>query len=368
MASGSTFRAPESNLPASMVMGPPSFRIRDRLVGEGQPCFIVAEVAQAHDGSLGTAHAFIDAAADAGADAVKFQTHIADAESTPGEPFRIKFSKQDASRYDYWRRMEFTEGQWRGLASHADDRGIVFLSSPFSTAAIELLERLDIAAWKIGSGETSNLPTLERLAATKKPVLLSSGMSDWSELDQATGLLVQRGAPVGIYQCTTAYPCPPERVGLNVIAELRARYGVPVGLSDHSGTIYAGLAAASLGASMLEVHITFSRRAFGPDVPASITIEELAELVRGTRFIERALANPVDKAAVASEFADMRKLFTKSVVLARDLPASHQLAEIDLDLRKPGSGWPAARMQELVGRRLKRALPALHLVSESDLE
>jgi len=339
-----------------------------RPVGRGAPCLVVAEVAQAHDGSLGTAHAFIDAAADAGADAVKFQTHIAAAESSPGEPFRVKFSRQDANRYDYWRRMEFSEEQWAGLASHAAERDILFMSSPFSLAAVELLERLDVPGWKIGAGETSNVPMLNRLAATRKPVLLSSGMSGWAELDKAVATLREGGTPVGVYQCTTAYPCPPERLGLNVLAELRARYGCPVGLSDHSGTVFAGLAAATLGANMLEVHITLSRRAFGPDVPASVTVEELAELVRGVRFVERALAHPVDKEAAARELDDVRKLFTKSVVLTRDLSSGHRLQAEDLDVRKPGSGWPAAKMGELIGRQLKRSLPALHFLSESDLE
>jgi len=345
-----------------------SFCIGDRRVGRGSPCLVVAEIAQAHDGSLGTAHAYIDAAADAGADAVKFQTHIAAAESTPGEPFRVKFSKQDASRYDYWRRMEFSEPQWQGLAQHARERALLFLSSPFSIAAVELLERLQIAAWKVGSGETSNTPMLDVMARTRKPVLLSSGMSDWAELDQATSALRRAGAPFGIYQATTAYPCAPERLGLNVIAELRERYACPVGLSDHSGTIFAGLAATALGANMLELHVTLSRRGFGPDVPASVTIEELAELVRGVRFTERALANPIDKSSAAKDFADQRKLFTKSVVLIRELPAGHQLVSGDLDLRKPGNGWPAAQMNALLGRRIKRPLPALHFVAEADLE
>lgn len=345
-----------------------AFDFGPRKVGGGAPCLVVAEVAQAHDGSLGTAHAFIDAAADAGADAIKFQTHIAAAESTPGEPFRVKFSRQDASRYAYWQRMEFSEEQWHGLAQHASERGLLFMSSPFSIAAVELLERVGVPGWKIGAGETSNTPLLERLGRGRKPVLLSSGMSDWDELDRAVATLRAAETPVGVYQCTTAYPCPPERLGLNVMAELRARYGCPVGLSDHSGTIYAGLAAVALGADMLEIHITISRRAFGPDVVASVTIEELADLTKGIRFVERALRSPVDKVAAAGDLKEVHRLFTKSVVLARDLDAGHALTLEDLDQRKPGHGWPVATMHQLVGRRLKHALPALHFVMETDLE
>ena len=140
-------------------------------------CMIVAEVAQAHDGSLGSAHAFIDAIANAGADAVKFQTHIAAAESTPAEPWRVKFSYQDATRYDYWKRMEFTEAQWLGLKNHAEERKLLFLSSPFSMEAVELLQRIGIRAWKIASGELTNVPMLGRIVESGLPIILSSGMS-----------------------------------------------------------------------------------------------------------------------------------------------------------------------------------------------
>src|SRR5919199_282482 len=148
-------------------------------------CLVIGEVAQSHDGSLGLAHAFVDAIADAGADAVKFQTHIAAAESTPGEPWRVRFSQQDVTRYDYWRRMEFTEEQWHGLKSHSEQRGLLFLSSPFSVEAVELLSRVGVAAWKVASGEVGNAPMFERMAAAGVPVLLSSGMSPLCGVDAA---------------------------------------------------------------------------------------------------------------------------------------------------------------------------------------
>src|SRR6266542_7105252 len=150
-------------------------------LGAGR-CLIVGEVALTHDGSLGLAHAFIDAIASAGADAVKFQTHIAAAESTPAEPFRVKFSRQDASRYDYWKRMEFTEEQWCGLAQHAHERGVLFISSPFSIEAVDLLQRIGMPLWKIPSGETSNTMLLDRILDTGAPVLLSTGMSPVGEI------------------------------------------------------------------------------------------------------------------------------------------------------------------------------------------
>jgi len=331
-------------------------------------CLIIAEVAQTHDGSLGLAHAFIDAIANAGADAVKFQTHIAAAESTPGEPWRIKFSLQDATRYDYWKRMEFTEEQWKGLKQHAEERGLIFLSSPFSVEAVELLTRVGVAAWKVASAEVSNTPIFERMAATGLPILLSTGMSPLSEIDAAVERVKARGLPLAVLQCTTAYPCPPEKVGLNLIPFFRERYGCAVGLSDHSGTIYPGLAAVTIGIEVLEVHVTLSREMFGPDVPASITTTELRQLVEGVRYIEKMKANPVDKDAIAQEMAPLRNLFTKSVVARVDLPAGIILQEEHLTVKKPGTGIPADRLPELIGRRLRRAVKADELLQEDDLE
>jgi N-acetylneuraminate synthase len=337
-------------------------------LSEGSGCLIIGEVAQSHDGSLGLAHAFIDAIASAGADAVKFQTHIAAAESTPSEPWRVKFSKQDATRYDYWKRMEFSEEQWRGLKEHAEQRGLLFLSSPFSLEAIELLERIGIAAWKVASGEISNLPALDRMIQTRKPMILSSGMSSFDELDAAAARIQTAGVPLAVLQCTSAYPCPPEKIGLNVISALRERYGCAVGLSDHSGTIFPGIAATTLGIDVLEVHVALSREMFGPDVPASVTTTELRQLVDGVRFVEQMNAHPIDKEALAVEMAPLRDLFTKSIVARTDLRAGTVLGEEHLTVKKPGAGIPSARLSEFFGKKLRRGLRVDEMLSETDVE
>jgi len=331
-------------------------------------CTLIAEVAQSHDGSLGLAHSFIDAIANAGADGVKFQTHIAAAESTPDEPWRVKFSPQDASRYDYWKRMEFTEPQWHGLKEHAERRGLVFLSSPFSIEAVELLTRVGVAAWKIASGEVSNVPMLERMAETGLPFLLSTGMSPLDEIDEAVERLKATRNPVVVLQCTSIYPTPPERIGLNLLPFFRERHDCAVGLSDHSGCIYPGLAAATLGIDVLEVHVTLSREMFGPDVPASVTTAELRQLVEGVRYIERMKSAPADKDTVARELQAMRNLFTKSVVARLDLPAGTVLNEEHLAVKKPGTGLPASQLRELIGRRLARRVFANELLLPEDLE
>lgn len=336
--------------------------------GPGRSCTIIAEVAQAHDGSLGLAHSHIDAAARAGADAVKFQTHIAEAESTPGEPWRTRFSPQDETRFGYWQRMEFTPDQWLGLKRHADEAGLMFLSSPFSLQAVELLKSVGVAGWKVASGEITNAPMLDAMAATGGPVLLSTGMSPYSEIDATVELIQKHGAPLAIFQCTTQYPSPPEAIGLNVLDAFRERYGTAVGLSDHSGTIFPSLAAATLGCDVIEVHITMSREMFGPDVPASVTSEEMAELVRGVRFIEQMRAAPVDKTQVPDAIVPLRDIFLKSVVATADLAAGTVLERQHLTTKKPGTGIPASAFEDVVGRTLARDVARDVPLIEDDLK
>lgn len=331
-------------------------------------CLVIGEIAQAHDGSLGLAHAYIDAIANAGADAVKFQTHIAAAESTPSEQWRVKFSFQDDTRYAYWKRMEFMEEQWHGLKRHADERGLLFLSSPFSGEAVELLTRVGVSAWKIASGELRSSKMFEQMAATKLPFLISTGMSELSEIDTAVARVKAHALPFGIFQCTTAYPCPPEKIGLNLLPFFRERYQCPVGLSDHSGTIYPGLAAATLGCAFLEVHVTMSREMFGPDVKASVTTTEFKQLIEGIRFMERMKANPVDKDAMADEMRPLRSLFTKSIVARTDLPGGTVLRPEHLAIRKPGTGLPEEKLGSVLSRKLKSAVTANTLILEEHLE
>ncbi len=330
--------------------------------------FVIGEVAQSHDGSLGACFAYAKAVADAGGHAVKFQTHIAEAESTPGEPWRVKFSKQDVTRYEYWQRMEFTPENWKDLKEYVESLGLVFMSSAFSFEAVDLLDELGMEVWKLASGEINNYPLLERIAQTGKPVIISSGMSYWEELDKAVELFKKAEVPYAIMQCTSAYPCPPEEVGLNVIPEMKNRYDCPVGLSDHSGTIYPGLAGAALGMDMLEVHITFDRRQFGPDVPASVTMDEFEHLVKGLSQIKKMVANPIDKDKKASDLQNLRNLFTKSIVTKRPIKSGEIISKGDLCFKKPGTGIPADEVATVIGKKVINNIAANSLLKKSDFE
>jgi N,N'-diacetyllegionaminate synthase len=257
--------------------------------------------------------------------------------------------------------------QWAGLKEHAESRSLLFLSSPFSIQAFNLLKKIGLTVWKVASGEIGNLPLIEHVAATGDPVILSSGLSDWPELDTAVEMVHGR-CPVAILQCTTEYPCPPEKTGLNMITEMRDRYGCASGLSDHSGKIYAGLAAATLGADVLEVHVTFSREMFGPDVPASITTLELKQLVSGIRDIEQMTANPVDKSAMAADMASLKNIFSKSLYSNSFLAEGTVLKEQHFDLKKPGTGIAVNQLPMLIGKRLRRSLNSGQQLRFEDVE
>ena len=296
--------------------------------------FIISEIGQAHDGSLGLLHSYIDAAATCGVDAIKFQTHIACAESSEFENFRINFSYEDKTRYDYWKRMEFTNEQWYNIKSHCEDVGVEFLSSPFSLAAVDLLESLDVKKYKIGSGEVLNFLMLEKIAKTKKPILLSSGMSSYKDLDDSIEFLNSFDSDISILQCNTEYPTPAKNVGLNIIQEMLDKYKLPVGLSDHSGEIFPSIAAVSLGASIIEVHTVFNKNMFGPDSSSSLSIEQLDYLVKGIRFIEESINNPVNKND-NKKFDDLKIIFEKSLAVNKNLPKGHVISFSDLESKKP---------------------------------
>lgn len=326
---------------------------------------IIAEVGSVHDGSFGNARKLIALAAECGADAVKFQTHIAEAETVSNAPAPSYFA--DEPRFEYFKRTAFSLTQWRTLAADCGGCGVTFLSSPFSLEAVDLLEEVGVGAYKIASGEVSNTPLLARIAATGKPVYLSSGMSDWAELDEAVATLRSGGGEITVLQCSSAYPCPPERVGLNVIGQMASRWRLPVGFSDHTDGLAAGIAAVTLGARVIEKHITFSRRMYGSDAANATEPEQFREFVDAVRAVAVMMVNPVDKADL-SHYGDMKRIFEKSVVAARALPAGHVLAAGDLAYKKPGDGIPAREGHSIVGRRLLRSFQPDEQLARSDFE
>ena len=339
-------------------------RLRHRYHHPPVSVFVVAEAGLLHDGSLGNAIRMAEVAAAAGADAIKFQLHDPAAEMVRDAPSPTHFSAE--SRWAYFERTAFTDEQWARLKESCEAAKIEFLCSAFSVEALERLERIGVRRHKIPSGEVTNLELVRR-AAEARPVILSSGMSSTAELDAAVGEAGSRQSDVTILQCTSQYPCPPERAGLNVLAELRERYGKPVGFSDHTVGPYAAFAAVALGAVAIEKHFTLSKEMYGSDARFAAEPHELRELVEGIRAIEKMIASPVDKDDLET-LRGVKEVYEKSVVSAVDIPAGTEIAREALRVKKPGTGIPAARLHEVVGRRARTDIAADQVLSRSDVD
>ena len=318
---------------------------------------IIAEIGNTHEGSVGLAKCFITSAAQCGVDSVKFQVHIFDEESLPNAPNPPYF--KDETREEYFNRTAFSVEQWKQLKDHCSSENVEFLASPFSEAAVDLLEEVGVSSYKIPSGEVTNLPLLEKIAALGKPVLLSSGMSSWAELDDAFNTLKNNGCKnIILLQCTSAYPCPPEKAGLNVLDEMKDRYGVPVGFSDHTFGSAIPIAAVLKGAVVIEKHFTLSQGMYGSDAKHSTLPEDFKQLVNDIRAIETAFSNPIVKDEEVKHLTTMKETFEKSIVAKVDLAKGHTIKKEDLTYKKPGIYIPANQVETVIGKTTTTAIQA----------
>lgn len=332
--------------------------------------YIIAEIGQAHEGSLALAFSFVEAAAKAGADAIKFQTHLAQHESTIEEGFRVPIlGGQDQTRYDYWKRMEFSPSEWQRLKNHCSEHQIDFLSSPFSVEAVDILEDIGVPAFKVGSGEILSKKLFDRLLQTGKPLLVSSGMSAMNEIKALAEKIEQTGTEFCLFQCTSKYPTPFEEIGLNVIQEMQVLFpDVPIGLSDHSGSPFPSIAAISSGASLIEVHACFDREMFSLDAKASVTFSELKMICDYRNAWSIMKQSPVDKNRMAENLSKMRTLFGKSLALKTDLKAGTVLDENHLTEKKPSTGIAPSEIKNIIGKKLKHDVSSNRTLKYEDLE
>ena len=347
---------------------PQLVHVGPRVIGRGQPPFIIAEIAQAHGGSLRRARDYVDLAARAGVDAVKFQTHIAAAESTRDEEFRVPIPGFTGSRFEYWESVQFSRDEWFSLKQHSAEKGLIFFSSPFSVEAVELLRDLDVPLWKVGSGELRHRVLLDAIAATRKPVLLSTGMASQAEIDDAVSYFSDRDVPIAVLQCTSRYPTRLEEVGLNVIEEMAERYGVPTGLSDHSGSPWPSIAAMARGASVLEAHLIDIDDPIGPDADSSLSPNDFLLITEARGPIFSLSTNPVDKDSASDGLDDMRELFGRSLAPRIPLAAGSVLSADVLQPKKPGTGIPPEEIDRVVGRRLRRSISPERILRWNDLD
>lgn len=318
---------------------------------------IIAEFGNTHEGSVGLAKQFINVAHECGVDAVKFQVHIFDSESLPHAPNPPYF--KDESRQEYFERTSFTQHEWGKLKDYAEiECGVEFLASPFSNEAVDLLESLNVKTFKIASGEVTNLPMLQKIGQLRKSVLLSSGMSNWNEIDAAVQCLTDNGCvDLTLLQCTSDYPCLPENSGLNILDEIRIRYPQhKIGYSDHTLGFAIPIAAVCKGASVIEKHFTLSKQMYGSDAQFSSEPDELKSLVQALRAVEKGLLHTIDKDLKASELAAMKSTFEKMIVASRDLSKGTILQKPDLAFKKPMDGISASKYKLVIGKILQHDL------------
>ena len=337
-------------------------------IGGDEKAFLIAEVAQAHDGSLGYAHAFIDAASEAGVDAVKFQAHFASEESTLDEPFRVNFSYEDATRFDYWKRMEFTKDQWSGLKDHAESKNLEFLCTPFSAYAVDLLNDIGIVGWKIGSGEVGERWLLEKIAQTKKPIIVSSGMSSLDSIDSVYDYLRDKKIEFCILQCTSMYPTPIDKTNIDILKKYMERYDVPIGLSNHSGSIWPSIYAIALGSKIIEVHIKLNDFAFGPDTSSSLSVEDLKLLVEARDSFNLMDVNQDTEKSSLKKTENTKSIFSRSITLDSNYPKGTVIKENMVLMRKPGTGIPKKELPNLLGKKLARDYDSRYLLTSSDID
>ena len=351
-------------------MSAPDIAIGGRRVGPDQPCFVIAEAGVNHNGDLELARRLVDAAAEAGADAVKFQTFSADRLATAAAPqadYQRRNTGIEESQRAMLHRLELTAEAHRELMARCRERGILFLSSPFDEDSADFLEELGVPAFKIPSGELTNVPFLAHVARKGRPLIVSTGMATLDEVRPAVETIRQAGSPpLALLHCVSSYPAQPADVNLRAMATLREAFAVPVGFSDHTAGTDIALAAVALGANILEKHLTLDRTLPGPDHLASLEPDEWIAMVVALRRIEAALGDGRKRPAPSE--ADAARVARKSLVAAGDLPAGCVLRRDHLAIRRPGTGLPPGRLESVLGRRLRRALAAGAVLTEDLLE
>lgn len=332
---------------------------------------IIAEAGVNHNGSLETAFRLVEAAAQAGADVVKFQTFRADQLVAPGAPkadYQQRTTGADESQLDMVRRLELTPDDHRALLVHCEKSGIAFLSTPFDQGSIDLLRGLGITTGKVPSGEITNKPYLKAMTRAFERLIISTGMCTLQDVRDALGVVLQAGASrerITLLHCNSEYPTPMTDVNLRAMRTLADEFGTEVGYSDHTEGIEVPIAAVALGARVIEKHITLDRNMPGPDHRASIEPDELKAMVRAVRNIELALGSAM-KEPSPSEQRNM-DIARRSIHLARAVTSGRQLTTDDLVMLRPGSGISPMRMDDVLGRIVRHDLPAGHLLRPTDL-
>ena len=339
--------------------------IGGHVVGPAHPCFVIAEAGVNHNGDLDLGRELVRAAASAGADAVKFQTFSADRLVTAAAPkaaYQAERTDPAETQQSMLKHLELGAAEHRELMKECERQGILFLSSAFDEESADLLDELGVVAYKVPSGEITNLPYLRHLAGKRRCLIVSTGMSDMDEVSGAVAAIRETAdVPIVLLHCVSLYPAPAEGSNLRAMETMRTAFGVPVGYSDHTEGFAVALAAVALGADMIEKHLTTDRALPGPDHAASLEPADLRTLIAGIRAVESARGDGVKRplAAEAATAAAARK----SIVAATDIPKGSVITQDMLVLKRPGTGLPPGAMAKLIGRRVRIAIEAGSLIT-----
>lgn len=339
-------------------------------IGGDFPCFVIAEAGVNHNGDVNLAFKLIDAAAESKANAVKFQTFLTSelvSADAPKAEYQLNRTSKNESQKEMLLALELPLNSYADLQAYANQKGLIFLSTPFDTASADFLDALGMPAFKIPSGEVTNVNLLRHIASKNKPMIVSTGMCEMSEIDYLFELLVSlKVSDIALLQCTSNYPAAPENINLRAMTTLASRFQVPVGFSDHSEGKEIALASVAMGGKVLEKHITLDKSMKGPDHAASMEPAEFAKMVAGIRKIELALGS-FEKKRQDSEMS-VAMVARRSLVAAKDLEVGSVIAHTDIICKRPGTGLPPDSAHLLVGKVLSRTVKEGHLFCLTDVK
>jgi sialic acid synthase SpsE len=340
-----------------------SIKIKNKIIDDDHPVFVIAEAGINHNGSYKIAKKMIDVASETGVDCIKFQTHIVNEEMLKTNIRPGKISKE--TLWNIIKKCELTEKEEYNLNQYCKTKKILFLSTPFSIAAVDRLEKLKIPAYKIGSGELTNLPFLNHIAKTKKPVILSTGMSDMSEIKSAVKFFKKFNTPLAILQTTSEYPADFKDINLGVIPKFKKLFNIPVGISDHSPGIYTALGSVAKGSCIVEKHFTLDKNMSGPDQKISLNPFELSELVKGCKAVKLALG---DTKKILKNELPILEFARESVVSKLNIKKNEMLTEKNLTTKRPNTGKiPSKDFFKIIGKKAKRDIPKFKQISYGDI-
>ncbi len=346
-------------------------QIKNRIIGKGHPVFIIGEAGVNHNGDFELARKMIDVAAKAGVDAIKFQTFKTEElilKNSPKAEYQKEKNNPDESFFDLLKRLEFSYEEFKSLKLYCEKLGIMFLSTPFDVESVNLLEKLNIDAYKIGSGDFDNIPLLKYIISKNKPILLSTGMSNMDEIKEIISFFeTERYTNLALFQCTSLYPTPYDKVNLNVIKSFQKEFpNYITGFSDHSQGIFTGAIAVGLGAKIIEKHFTLDKKLIGPDHKASLNPTELSEFVTTIRNTELALGS--SKKVIIDAEIEIKKVARKSIVSISEISSGEVLSEKNIGVKRPGTGISAKFYYNLLGKRVKKKILNNTLLRMDDLE